>query len=177
MSAAANHRVDVRVKRAYEPAQGADGYRVLVDRLWPRGLSRGRARLDLWEPELAPSSDLRQWFGHDPARFKEFRRRYRAELRQQRRRIDSLRRAARSGRVTLVYSARDTEHNQAVVLAEVIRHGLPAAASRRLRSPHNHSPRRRRAAAPEDAQTPASKERHREPERRSGAARRRCSRS
>jgi uncharacterized protein YeaO (DUF488 family) len=131
MSAAAHHRVELRVKRAYEPAEESDGYRVLVDRLWPRGVSRERARLDLWEREVAPSSELRQWFGHDPARFEEFRRRYKAELQQQRPRLTALRRLARSGPLTLVYSARDTEHNEAVVLADVLRRGLPVEASGR----------------------------------------------
>jgi uncharacterized protein YeaO (DUF488 family) len=127
--------MDVRLKRAYEPATDADGYRVLIDRLWPRGISRERARLDEWERELPPSTELRQWFGHDPSRFDEFRRRYLEELRHYRPRIAKLRRRARSGTLTLVYAARDTEHNDAVVLAEVLRRGLPggpgAASSRR----------------------------------------------
>jgi uncharacterized protein YeaO (DUF488 family) len=118
--------VDVRVKRVYEPAGGDDGCRVLVDRLWPRGISKERARLDSWERELAPSAELRMWFGHDAARFEEFRRRYVEELRDQRPRIAALRRRARSGRLTLVHAARDTEHNDAVVLAGVLRRGLPA---------------------------------------------------
>jgi uncharacterized protein YeaO (DUF488 family) len=118
--------VDVRLKRVYEPATGADGYRVLVDRLWPRGISRERARLDEWERDLAPSTELRRWFGHDPSRFEEFRRRYLEELRHRRPRIAELRRHARSGTLTLVYSARDTEHNDAVVLVDVLRRGLPA---------------------------------------------------
>jgi uncharacterized protein YeaO (DUF488 family) len=117
--------VDVRLKRAYEPAAPSDGYRVLIDRLWPRGVSRGRADLDEWGRELAPSAELRRWFGHEPRRFEEFRRRYQEELRHQRPRITELRRRARSGTVTLVYSARDAEHNDAVVLAEVLRRGLP----------------------------------------------------
>jgi uncharacterized protein YeaO (DUF488 family) len=117
--------IDVRLKRAYEPAAPADGYRVLVDRLWPRGVSRERARLDEWERELPPSAALRRWFGHDPDRFDEFRRRYIEELRAQRPRIARLRRRAREGRLTLVFSARDTEHNDAVVLAHVLRRGLP----------------------------------------------------
>jgi uncharacterized protein YeaO (DUF488 family) len=117
--------MDVRLKRAYEAATDADGYRVLVDRLWPRGVSRARARLDEWDRELPPSTALRQWFGHDPGRFEEFRLRYLDELRAHRPRIAQLRRHARSGTLTLVYSARDTEHNDAVVLAEVIRRGLP----------------------------------------------------
>lgn len=123
--------MDVRLKRAYEPAEPADGYRLLIDRLWPRGLSRRRARLDEWEPELAPSTELRRWFGHEPSRFGEFRRRYIEELRGHRARISELRRRARSGTVTLVYSARDTEHNDAVVLAEVLRRGLPKSGGRR----------------------------------------------
>jgi uncharacterized protein YeaO (DUF488 family) len=117
--------VDVRLKRAYEPAAQADGYRVLIDRLWPRGVSRERAKLDGWEKELAPSAELRQWFGHEPRRFQEFRRRYIEELRGERPRLTSLRRRARKGTLTLVYSAQDTEHNDAVVLVEVLRRGLP----------------------------------------------------
>ncbi len=123
--------MDIRSKRAYEPAESADGYRVLIDRLWPRGVSRGRAKLDEWERELPPSTELRRWFGHEPSRFEEFRRRYIEELRRERPRIAELRRRAREGTLTLVYSARDTEHNDAVVLAEVLRRGLPKAGGRR----------------------------------------------
>ena len=123
--------MDVRLKRAYDPATSADGYRLLIDRLWPRGISRARAELDNWEPELAPSTELRQWFGHQPERFAEFRRRYIEELRSQRARLTSLRRQARDGTLTLVYSAHDAEHNDAVVLAEVLRSGLPKPQSRR----------------------------------------------
>jgi uncharacterized protein YeaO (DUF488 family) len=117
--------VDVRLKRVYEPAKRSDGYRILIDRLWPRGVSRERAALDAWDPELAPSTELRTWFGHDPGRFEEFRRRYVDELRGQRSRLTELRRRARDGTLTLVFSARDTEHNDAVVLAEVVRRGIP----------------------------------------------------
>jgi uncharacterized protein YeaO (DUF488 family) len=117
--------VDVRLKRVYEPAQRSDGYRILIDRLWPRGVSRKRAALDEWDPELAPSTELRTWFRHDPSRFEEFRRRYVDELRGQRPRLTQLRRRARDGTLTLVFSARDTDHNDAVVLAEVVRRGLP----------------------------------------------------
>jgi uncharacterized protein YeaO (DUF488 family) len=122
--------MDVRLKRAYEPAVESDGYRVLVDRLWPRGVSREQARLDDWLKELAPSAELRRWFGHDPARFDEFRRRYVEELRSRRSLLTDLRRRARRGTLTLVYSAHDTEHNDAVVLAAVLRRGLPAAEDR-----------------------------------------------
>ena len=123
--------MDVRLKRVYEPADDADGYRVLVDRLWPRGISRERARLDRWEQELAPSPGLRTWFGHDPDRFDEFRRRYLEELRRQRPRLTELRRRARTGTLSLVYAARDSEHNDAVVLADVLRRGLPSDSMRR----------------------------------------------
>jgi uncharacterized protein YeaO (DUF488 family) len=117
--------MDVRLKRAYDPASPTDGYRVLIDRLWPRGVSREQAKLDGWEKELAPSTQLRHWFGHDPERFEEFRRRYIEELRSQRPRLTALRRRAWHGTVTLVYSAHDMDHNDAVVLAEVLRRGLP----------------------------------------------------
>jgi uncharacterized protein YeaO (DUF488 family) len=117
--------VDIRLKRAYEPAAPDDGYRVLVDRLWPRGVSKRRAELDEWDKELPPSSKLREWFGHEPGRFPEFRRRYIDELRANTPRLTELRRRARVGTLTLVYSARDSEHNDAVVLAEVLRRGLP----------------------------------------------------
>jgi uncharacterized protein YeaO (DUF488 family) len=123
--------VDILLKRAYEPASPSDGYRVLVDRLWPRGLSKQRAMLDDWQKELAPSTELRVWFGHDPSRFPEFRRRYVDELRCERPRLAELRRRARDGALTLVFAARDAEHNEAVVLAEVLRRGLPGAEARR----------------------------------------------
>jgi uncharacterized protein YeaO (DUF488 family) len=121
----------VRLKRAYEPPAPSDGYRVLIDRLWPRGVSRNQASLDGWERELSPSAELRQWFGHEPTRFEEFRRRYIEELRQQRPLLTELRRRAREGTLTLVYAARDSEHNDAVVLAAVLRRGLPRAGKRR----------------------------------------------
>jgi uncharacterized protein YeaO (DUF488 family) len=117
--------MDVRVKRVYEPAERSDGYRILIDRLWPRGVSHERARLDAWERDLAPSAALRDWFGHQPDLFDEFRRRYVSELREHRSLLSRLRQRARHGTLTLVYAARDTEHNDAVVLAEVIRRGLP----------------------------------------------------
>jgi uncharacterized protein YeaO (DUF488 family) len=122
--------MDIRVKRAYEPAASADGYRVLIDRLWPRGVSRRMAKLDEWDKDLAPSTELREWFGHEPNRFGEFRRRYIEQLRGQHSRLTDLRRRARTGTLTLVFSAHDTEHNDAVVLAEVLRRGLPKARKR-----------------------------------------------
>lgn len=111
----------VRIKRAYEPAEATDGYRVLIDRLWPRGVSKEGARLDEWARELAPSGELRRWFGHEPDRFDEFRRRYLAELGEQTEKVRELRRRSSRARLTLVYSAHDTEHNDAVVLAELLR--------------------------------------------------------
>ena len=123
--------MNIRLKRAYEPPAPSDGYRVLIDRLWPRGVSRNRAQLNEWERELAPSAELRQWFGHEPSRFEEFRRRYIEELRQQRPQLTKLRRRAREGTLTLVYAARDSEHNDAVVLGAVLRSGLPAPGERR----------------------------------------------
>jgi uncharacterized protein YeaO (DUF488 family) len=110
----------VRLKRAYDPPEQADGYRVLIDRLWPRGVTKEDAQLDEWARELAPSSDLRRWFGHDPARFDEFRRRYRDELLDHEDKLDELRQRARRGALTVVYAARDTEHNDAVVVAELL---------------------------------------------------------
>lgn len=106
------------MKRAYEPASRDDGTRVLVDRVWPRGLTKAKAAIDQWMKDVAPSTELRQWFGHDPERWTEFRRRYRAELARRPDLLKELRAIARDGRLTLVYSARDEQHNQAVVLRE-----------------------------------------------------------
>jgi uncharacterized protein YeaO (DUF488 family) len=119
--------MDVRVKRAYEPPSAEDGYRVLIDRLWPRGVSKKHVELDDWKKELAPSGPLREWFGHEPSRFPEFRRRYIDELRANRFLLRELRALASAGPLTLVYAAHDREHNDAVVLAEVLRRGLPNA--------------------------------------------------
>jgi uncharacterized protein YeaO (DUF488 family) len=113
----------VQLKRAYEQAEPSDGHRVLVDRIWPRGVTREQARLDEWARELAPSAELRRWFGHDPARFEEFRRRYSEELATHEGKLRELRRRAREGTLTLVYGARDREHNDAVVLIEILRRG------------------------------------------------------
>jgi uncharacterized protein YeaO (DUF488 family) len=115
--------MDVRLKRAYEPASASDGERILIDRLWPRGITREKAQLHEWARELAPSTGLRRWFAHDPARFDDFRRRYTAELAAQEGKLRELRRRARAGTVTLVYGARDAEHSDAVVLAEILRRG------------------------------------------------------
>ena len=111
---------NVRLKRAYEPPEKQDGARILVDRLWPRGVSKEEAQLDEWIKEIAPSAELRTWFGHDPRRWDEFRERYRAELAEHSEKLKDLRRRAREGPITLVYSARDEVHNDAIVLRNVI---------------------------------------------------------
>jgi uncharacterized protein YeaO (DUF488 family) len=111
---------NVRLKRAYEPPEKTDGTRILVDRLWPRGVSKEEAKLDEWIKEIAPSSELRTWFGHDPRRWDEFRKRYRTELAEHSETLKDLRRRAREGPITLVYSARDEIHNDAIVLRNVI---------------------------------------------------------
>ena len=110
------------LKRVYAPADAGDGTRILIDRLWPRGISKQRAALDEWLKEIAPSTELRQWFGHEPARWPEFQRRYKAELRGHAMEIERLRGIAAKGVLTLVYGARDQEHNDAVVLRDVL-HG------------------------------------------------------
>jgi uncharacterized protein YeaO (DUF488 family) len=110
----------VQIKRAYEPASDGDGTRILIDRLWPRGVTKERAALDDWFKELGPSTELRQWFGHDPSRWDEFRGRYRDELHEHAELLERLRAFAREGRLTLVYSAHDEARNDAVVLREVL---------------------------------------------------------
>ena len=111
---------DVRLKRAYAPAVGEDGRRILVDRLWPRGVSKAEAGIDEWLKDLAPSTELRKWFGHDPRRWEEFRRRYAKEIHGHDELLEHLRDLARQGPVTLVYSAHDELHNDAVVLRDVL---------------------------------------------------------
>jgi uncharacterized protein YeaO (DUF488 family) len=110
----------LRLKRAYEPAEPEDGVRILVDRLWPRGVSKEEAALRVWDKDIAPSTELRQWFGHDLQRWPEFKRRYRAELRQHAQELDRIRALAKTQTVTLVYSAHDEEHNDAIVLKDVL---------------------------------------------------------
>ncbi len=105
----------IKLKRAYEKPSRADGERVLVERLWPRGLSKERAALDLWLKEAAPSPNLRQWFGHDPARWVQFQKRYWREL-EGKEAVRLLRQKGKAGTVTLVYAARDEEHNGALAL-------------------------------------------------------------
>lgn len=110
----------VHIKRAYEPPASDDGTRVLIDRLWPRGVKKEALALDHWNKELAPSTALRQWFGHDPARWAEFQRRYTTELQSQTEQMNALRALARKGRLTLVYGAHDEVHNNAVVVRALL---------------------------------------------------------
>lgn len=110
----------LRTKRVYDPPSPSDGRRVLIDRLWPRGLAKEKARVDLWRRDLAPSTGLRKWYGHDPARFARFRERYRMELLRHRDALASLAVESELGTVTLVYGARDDRHCNATVLKELI---------------------------------------------------------
>ena len=112
---------DIRLKRIYDPPDQTDGARVLVDRLWPRSVRKETADLTLWLKEIAPSAELRRWFGHDPERFVEFSRRYRAELSANKDAVSRLDGLIRAGPVTLLYAARDTEHNQARVLSDYLK--------------------------------------------------------
>lgn len=112
--------VSIGIKRVYDQPAKADGLRVLVDRVWPRGLTKEKARIDDWLKEIAPSTRLRKWFAHDPARWKEFKKRYAAELKSQREQVDRLAQKARKRTVTLLFGAKDIEHNNAVALKEHI---------------------------------------------------------
>lgn len=119
----------VRIKRVYEPAVQSDGFRVLVDRLWPRGISKSEAKLDLWLPDLGPSTALRQWFNHDSARWEEFCRRYQAELKEKSALLTPIKEQGKTSPVTLLYSAKDEQHNQAVALQSFL---IQQTATRKL---------------------------------------------
>jgi len=106
----------LKLKRAYEAPSADDGERILVERLWPRGLTKGKARIDLWMKEISPSAELRKWYSHDVAKWKEFQKRYREELKGHKEEVALLRKKSKAGVVTLVYAAKDEEHNSAVVL-------------------------------------------------------------
>lgn len=112
--------MQIKTKRIYDAKAVGDGFRILVDRLWPRGMKKDSAPLDLWLKEIAPSDDLRRWFGHDPAKWPEFKKRYFAELRNKQDLVALLRQHARAGVVTLLYSAKDEKHNNAVALLEYL---------------------------------------------------------
>jgi uncharacterized protein YeaO (DUF488 family) len=116
--------VTIQLKRAYDQPSKSDGTRILVDRLWPRGVTKAKARIDLWPKEIAPSPELRKWFHREGADWKEFRRRYLAELKNHRDEIELLRSKIRQGPVTLVFSARDSEQNHAVILKEILERGF-----------------------------------------------------
>jgi uncharacterized protein YeaO (DUF488 family) len=112
--------MEIRLKRAYDPPAPGDGRRVLVDRIWPRGIARNDLRVEAWLKELAPSAGLRKWFGHDPSKWQEFKERYGRELDQRPEALAQLRQMTKAGRVTLVFGAKDTEHNNAVALKEYL---------------------------------------------------------
>jgi uncharacterized protein YeaO (DUF488 family) len=112
--------VNVRIKRVYDPPDEFDGKRILVDRLWPRGLTKEKAAIHLWLKDVAPSTELRKWFGHDPARWNEFQTRYQRELKENAASVSALRREAESGPVTLLFGAKDKVHNEAVVLRSIL---------------------------------------------------------
>lgn len=112
----------ILIKRVYEEYSPTDGKRILIDRLWPRGISKEEAKLDLWLKEIAPSTELRQWFGHDPAKWGEFKKRYISEIKSNTQALSRLEELVKKGNVTLVYGAKDEEHNDAVVLKEYLEH-------------------------------------------------------
>lgn len=112
----------VKIKRIYLRPDAEDGTRILVDRLWPRGLRKEDAKIDLWLKEIAPSTDLRKWFNHDPEKWEEFERRYREELKRNTDQVDLLFQELKKGPATLLFAAKDEEHNEAVVLQQWLRH-------------------------------------------------------
>jgi uncharacterized protein YeaO (DUF488 family) len=111
---------NIKLKRAYDSAVAGDGTRILIDRLWPRGVRKVDAAIDLWAKDIAPSTALRRWFGHNPARWNEFRHRYADEIHQHRDRLSELRTLAKKGRITLVFAAHDEAHNDAIVLRAIL---------------------------------------------------------
>jgi uncharacterized protein YeaO (DUF488 family) len=111
---------NIRIKRAYEEPDGEDGRRILVDRLWPRGLTKEKAKIDLWLKDVAPSTELRKWFAHDPDKWAEFQSRYREELKRNKEQLSLLRQEVAKGTVTLVYGAKDQQHNEAVILQKLL---------------------------------------------------------
>lgn len=124
-----NNQMTIRLKRAYEKPEPTDGTRILVDRLWPRGLTKEKAAIDLWLKELAPSTELRKWFGHDPKKWRNFRSRYRTELKQQSAALQLIKSKAKDGVVTLIYAARDQKHNEAVILQQLLTNPRNATAA------------------------------------------------
>jgi uncharacterized protein YeaO (DUF488 family) len=115
-----HQKMNIKLKRVYEKPDKDDGFRILVDRLWPRGLTKEKASVDLWLKEIAPSTELRKWFGHDPAKWKKFRARYESEIRHNSEVFTVLKQKTREDAVTLLYGARDQEHNEALVLKQLL---------------------------------------------------------
>ena len=112
--------MNIQLKRIYEAGSKEDGYRILVDRLWPRGFTKEKAALHLWLKEIAPSNELRKWFGHDPDKWKDFQKKYQQELKQNKEAVDILKDYIQKGKVTLLYAAKDEEHNEAQVIKDFI---------------------------------------------------------
>jgi uncharacterized protein YeaO (DUF488 family) len=112
--------MDIRIKRVYEEPEGKDGTRILVDRLWPRGLTKEKAKVNFWLKDVAPSTELRKWFAHDAAKWAEFQTRYRGELKRNKEQLSLLKQEAAKGTITLVYGARDQLHNEAVILQKLL---------------------------------------------------------
>lgn len=111
----------IQIKRVYQPYSTSDGYRILVDRLWPRGVSKEKAHVDIWFKEIAPSNELRTWFGHDPKKWGEFEKRYKEELKDKKDLVERIKQFEKEHKqITLVYGAKDTDHNQAVVIANTV---------------------------------------------------------
>ncbi len=115
--------MDIQLKRAYDDVESGDGTRILVDRMWPRGVSKAKLQIDHWLKDISPSSDLRKWFGHDPERWEGFQKAYRKELAGEPEGLQTLREAADNGKITLVFAAKDREHNNAVVLKQLLEEG------------------------------------------------------
>lgn len=113
--------MEIKIKRVYEAPEKSDGFRILVDRVWPRGMTKEKASVDLWLKEIGPSTSLRKWFGHDPERWTEFKKRYMQELKADKEEVATLKQHTSKGPVTLVYSAKDEAHNQAVVIREFLK--------------------------------------------------------
>lgn len=113
----------IKTKRVYEKSENEDGYRILVDRLWPRGLTKEKANVDLWLKEIAPSTELRKWFGHEPAKWNDFKKKYVAELKENKETVSVLKEKMKRGTVTLLYGAKDEKHNEALVLSNYVTKG------------------------------------------------------
>ncbi len=110
----------IKIKRIYDPASPQDGKRIYIDRLWPRGMKKEEVKIDEWLKEISPSDDLRKWFGHDPSKYEEFKKRYTKELEEHSEILEKIKKEAKRKTVTLLFSARDEEHNNATVMREIL---------------------------------------------------------